>query len=250
MPEISVIIALRDRSGNRLANCLRSLRWQSVDREQIEIVLSDFGSDAQHAASIAVMAAEYEAVVERTETNALWNRSRALNLGIQAATGHLALCTDADMIFAPDFVEEVLRVHAEAGDAMVVCRCHDLPASSAETRWQLTDFETLKSKASERQTSGTGACQAVRRQFFSDVRGYDEAFKYWGAEDDDMLHRAERYGLQVRWLPETTSMLHQWHPTMKHDKRVQRKLNEWRLRLTRHRIVKNLAGWGHVGTAG
>jgi glycosyltransferase involved in cell wall biosynthesis len=249
MSEISVIIALRDRSGTRLANCLRSLRWQTVDCADVEIVLSDFGSDLQHAASIAEMADEYGAVVERTETDAVWNRSRALNLGIQAATGRLALCTDADMIFAPDFLAAVLQSHASEPDAMVVCRCHDLPESLAETPWQRSDFALLRSKAAERHLSGTGACQAVRRQFFNDVRGYDEAFEYWGAEDDDMLHRAQRYGLQVCWLPKSTSMLHQWHPTMKNDKWLQRKINEWRLKLTRHNVVKNRAGWGHIGAA-
>ena len=84
------MIPIRDRSGQRLENCLRSLRWQrGVERQQVEIVLSDFGSSAEHATSIAALAQAYDAVVTTEETEALWNRSRALNLGIQAASGEL-----------------------------------------------------------------------------------------------------------------------------------------------------------------
>lgn len=246
-PEITVVVPVRNRSGDRLSNCLRSLRWQDVPAGSVEIVVSDFGSDPHHARSIDALAAQFSTVIERNSTGGLWNRSRALNLGVQAATGRLVMCTDADMIFAPDFLASVLRAHAASADALVVCRCHDLPQEVAEQPWQVADFEALRDKSLQRDTTGTGACQVARRAFFTDVRGYDEAFEHWGAEDDDMLHRAQQYGLSVVWLPTTTAMLHQWHPTMKNDKWLQRKFNEWRLKLTRHRVVKNRSGWGHVG---
>ena len=249
MPSISVIIALRDRSGQRLANCLRSLRWQTAPTAKVQLVLSDFGSEPRHAASIRKLADEMGAVVARTDTDEVWNRSRALNIGIQAADAPIVMCTDADMIFAPNFLASVLQAHADEPNSMVVSRCHDLPESVAEQPWQVADFPTLLERASLRDTTGTGACQAAPRAFFEQVRGYDEAFKYWGAEDDDMLHRARKSGLQVTWLPGTTAMLHQWHPTMKNDRWLQRKVNEWRLKLTRHVLVKNRGGWGARGPA-
>ena len=54
---------------------------------------------------------------------------------------------------------------------------------------------------------------------------------------------AERYGLTLSWL-EGTTMLHQWHPTMKRDKPLRFHINRIRYKLTRHQVVKNRGGWG------
>ncbi len=244
-PAISVIVPIRNRSGTRLRNCLASLRWQDCG-EPVEVVLSDFGSDPGHAASVAELAAEFDATLVRTDTAEIWNRSKALNIGIRAAAADVVMCTDADMLFAPGFIAGVIARWREEGDGIVVSRCHDLPDDVPEQPWQRGDFSALLGRASLRDTTGTGACQAARKSFFEHARGYDEAFKYWGAEDDDMLSRAGRSGLEVRWLDGSAQMLHQWHPTMKNDKWLQRRINKWRMRFTRHVVVKNPRGWGGV----
>ena len=58
MPQISVIVPLRDRSGTRLANCLRSLRWQD-DAPELELVLADYGSVEEHARGIDELAERF-----------------------------------------------------------------------------------------------------------------------------------------------------------------------------------------------
>lgn len=243
-PLLSVVIPVRDRAGTRLENCLRSLRWQEFDGG-IEIVVSDFGSRPDEVAPLQALCARHDARLVRTETDALWNRSRALNVGIQASAGRYILCTDADMLFSPDFCSAIVDAQREYDDrALVLCRCHDLPESVAEEPRALEEFDALRAQAAVRMTSGTGACQAATRDYFFAVRGYDEAYEYWGAEDNDMVSRAGRYGLQSVWLPERPAMLHQWHPTMKNDRWFRRKLNEWRYRLTRFVVVKNRRGWG------
>ena len=243
-PTLSVVIPVRNRAGTRLENCLRSLRWQQFDGG-LEVVVSDFGSDASEVAPLQALCDRQGARLVRTETDALWNRSRALNVGIQASAGRYVLCTDADMLFSPDFADHVVRAQREADErALVLCRCHDLPEEVEEVPRALEEFDALRAKASVRQTSGTGACQVATRAFFVAVRGYDEGYEYWGAEDNDMVSRATRYGLQPVWLPEAPAMLHQWHPTMKNDRPFRRKWNEWRYRLTRRVVVKNRKGWG------
>ena len=196
--------------------------------------------------ALAALAERHGARLVRTETSALWNRARALNLGIQASSGDLVLCTDADMLFSPDFLSAVAGAHAAAADhGLVLCRCHDLPAGAVEHAAALAEFDDLRARSEVRQTSGTGACQAAKRSFFCAVRGYDEAFVYWGAEDNDMVHRAGRYGLKAVWLDETPAMLHQWHTTMKNDRPLRRKWNSWRYKLTKWQVVKNRGGWGN-----
>ena len=82
-PLLSVIIALRNRTGPRLENCLMSLRAQRTASGEpfaagvVEILLSDFGSDPGPAREIVELADRHGARVVRTDTAALWNRSAA-----------------------------------------------------------------------------------------------------------------------------------------------------------------------------
>jgi glycosyltransferase involved in cell wall biosynthesis len=248
MPRLSAIIPVRNRAGTRLRNCLASLRWQQLPAEQLEIVLSDFGSDDAHAASIRELAEQFDARVTRVEEFGDWNRSRALNLGIQASTGDYVFCTDADMIFAPNFVPEILAVHdrkqASSGKALVVCHCTDLPESVPEREYQLEDFERLRAAGNCRRSPGTGACQSAEREFFFTARGYDEKFIHWGSEDTDMRDRAIASGLEMVYISDHTAMLHQWHPTSRFSRLIQNRKNAIRWYFTRKQVVKNLDGWG------
>lgn len=247
-PAISVVIPVRNRSGTRLDNCLASLRWQTVPENQVEIVLSDFGSDLPNRASVAAGAERAGARVAYTETAEIWNRSRALNLGIQATTGDVVLCTDADMIFAPNFLEVILETRRASGrPRMIHCACHDLPEDVPERPWAVADFEALRARGEFRDLGGTGACQAASREFYFRVRGYDEKYLHWGAEDIDMTRRARRAGLEIVWISDRTAMLHQWHRKVHLDDEAQWKLNRWRFKLTGWIVVKNRRGWGGIG---
>jgi len=244
-PILSVIVPVRDRSGVRLENCLRSLRWQQIDQTRVEIIVSDFGSNSDHARSIDALAATYRCRLRRVATREVWNRSRALNIGIRAAQGDYVLCTDADMIFAPNFLAVTLAAHHRAADrSFVVCRCLDLPQTVPSQLWGDEDFARLSARASLRQTFGTGACQSALRSFFEWVRGYDEKYLFWGKEDTDMLVRAMHYGLDLIWIDGQTGMLHQWHRKRKEDAQFFWTLNRLRFALTKHKIVKNSDRWG------
>lgn len=241
---LSAIIPVRNRSGPRLRNCLRSLRWQT---REVEIVVSDYGSTSEHAASIRELADQFGAKVVRTEEFSDWNRSRALNLGLQQASGDYLLCTDADMIFAPNFTEAILDVHARMPNkALVVCACWDLPQSVPEQDWELEDFPRLHEQSKRRKSIGTGACQSASREFFFHARGYDESYVHWGSEDSDMRDRALKYGLSQEWISEQTQMLHQWHPTSRYSRLLQNRKNALRYWFTRHHVVKNPERWGNL----
>jgi glycosyltransferase involved in cell wall biosynthesis len=238
---ISAVIPLRNRTGIRLENCLRSLRWQELQAPaDLEIVLSDFGSDPEHASSIDAIAKKYGARVVRTRTEETWNRSRALNVALRSVQTPISLCTDADMLFESNFVRSILDALGDApGRALVLCRCRDLPDLGPERPFEERDYPELKVRASMRVAMGTGACQATATDWFSSVGGYDEKYVYWGFEDKDMVHRAAKAGLELLWIHERTSMLHQWHPRTIADRRVRVYLNKIRYYLTRGIIVKN-----------
>lgn len=243
-PHLTVLIPIRNRAGQRLDNCLRSLRWQSLPSAEFEILISDFGSTRESRTDIEKAAARHGARVLHATTDAPWNRSRALNLGIQEARGENVLCTDCDMIFAPNFLVTVLAALKEhRGRALVVSRCWDLPSDVPEGPHEVEDFPALLARATLRPSHGTGACQATLRRWFEEVRGYDEKYVYWGFEDKDLLRRAKRSGLTLAWIHEQTSMLHQWHISQ-NDRPLRKALNHWRFRLTGWGVRRNRGGWG------
>lgn len=244
-PTLSVVIALRDRGGVRVDNCLRSIRWQDLPAEEVELILSDFGSDRAHQKELRSLAEANEARVLHTVTSETWNKSRALNIGIRAARGRYILCTDCDMVFAPNFLSTLLDTQrAEDDRAFVLCQSRDLPASWAERRWSLSDLETLIEGSSYRARPGTGACQMATRAFFEELRGYDEGYRGWGQEDSDMTYRAGRAGRVLRWVEDQTAMMHQWHPSNRRRWPIQKTLNDLRFHLTKRQVRKNPGGWG------
>lgn len=244
-PLLSVIVPVRNRAGRRLENCLRSLRWQDLPEDEVEVIVSDFGSAPEMRAATAALAERFGARVLFTPAEEVWNRSRALNIGIRAARGRYVLCTDADMIFAPTFLRTLVEAQREAEDgALVVCRCRDLPDDVPEQVWQRSDYPALLARAPFREKLGTGACQMARREAFARLHGYDEQYVFWGMEDNDFRFRARRAGLAERWVHERTSMLHQWHPSDRGTRPVRKMLNDLRFHLTKWRRVKNRRRWG------
>jgi hypothetical protein len=59
-----------------------------------------------------------------------------------------------------------------------------------------------------------------------------------------MRHRSGLWGLNLTWVHERTSMLHQWHPSDRGTKPIRKMLNDIRFHLTKRRVRKNPSGWG------
>lgn len=248
---LSIVIPVRDRAGARLENCLKSLRWQ--DTAAFEILVPDYGSRPEIAAQLDRLGERYDARVLHIDAPGIWNKPHALNIGIRAAKGEYVLCTDADMIFAPTFLS-VLQRKLDRDRVLVVCEARNLPESVPERSWEKDEFSKLVAASSMRKAGtrkkphsmGTGACQATERAFFERVHGYDEGYVAWGCEDGDLLSRAVEAGLKLEWIHDETTMLHQWHPTLRRARRWLYYKNKLRLTFTRKQIVKNLDGWGRL----
>ncbi len=253
---VAVVIPIRDRAGARVRNVLASLGWQSARAR--EVIVVSHGSQPHIDAELAELCGAFGARLIRCgDPSEPWRKPVALNTGIRGAlTEPTWLATlDADMILAPNFLRSVVDLLESEPQSFVMCQSSDLPsritlpASHEELLWQLP---LLKHCAAVRGQHGTGGIQAAARDFFMRVRGYDERFEWWGAEDGDMAARARASGLGCRWLTEQTFMLHQWHPkrhaVLEGDERRERAAQAWQEnhRLAREdaSIVRNAGGWG------
>ena len=108
---VTVCICTHERTGY-LRTCLDSLRQQTVGLDGFTIVVVDSCSGPEAAAEIArLVAAMPNATLVRADILGI---SLARNAGARAATGDYVAYIDDDAQAAPDWVEQIMRVVAEA----------------------------------------------------------------------------------------------------------------------------------------
>ena len=241
---LSVVIPVRNRAGTSLRNTLESLHWQNIG-QPAEILIVDHGSDPDQRTALRDICKSAGArLIPIGTPERPWNKPLALNRGIRAtdARSRQVLVMDADILLAPDF----FGAASEKGDALVLCRCGDLPQSAripGDKAALRRAFPSLRSRARLRPASSTGGVQWAPRAFFFSVQGYDEDLLWWGAMDNDMVRRAREAGLPVVWVSDETGILHQWHPRkhaiLDNQREVCAAQDAWR---RNHRLMNERAG--------
>jgi hypothetical protein len=207
---LTVVIPVQDRAGSRLHNLLRSLRAQRTASAP-HVVIVDYGSAAHQAAEVAALAQEYGADVLRVPGPLEWNRARALNLGLRSARSAYVLVADADLVFRNDYAATAVEALHEDPRRLVVSRMLDLPEGDAVEIDQ-DRVEELRTLAQSRYGDGAHpSIVAVSREALELVGGYDEAFRLWGSEDEDLFRRLRSLGLEPYDVSDQSSYLHQWH---------------------------------------
>lgn len=257
---LAVVIPVRDRAGQRLRNALWSLAWQSTG-QPAQILVVSHGSRPEIDRELSTLCVEVGAtLIAVGDPSQPWNKPFALNNGIRAVAPGLdfVMTMDADMILAPNFLAVVSACLEQRRSSLVLCQSLDLPQRARlpdDPDRLLAQFDRLRALATPRHRGGTGGIQAARRDFFFQVRGYDEDLIWWGAMDGDMVKRARLAGLRVVWIDDRTTMLHQWHPRKYAVLNCRKEINQaqraWRQNheLVRSRsaiLQRNVGGWGGI----
>lgn len=209
-PDVSVIIPFRNRDLTRLEVAIRCLSKAASD-VSVEIIVSDFGSDAQDEVRNLCMA--HGAQVVRTEADH-WSRSACLNRGIAQASGRYIQCNDADMLWAPRSLGRHVAKLDRSPGGFINFQVWDLPPeltesllSGAEPDW---DLLRINSHAHSRWGHGLilSPAQAIRS-----VGGFDERMHTYGLEDLDLTKRLRSAGWRQRWAGnDGDELFHIWHP--------------------------------------
>ncbi len=207
---ITVVIPVQDRAGSRLRNLLRSLHAQKSE-SACHVLVVDYGSAPGHAADVASLAQEHGADVLRMAGPLEWNRARALNLGWRSAKTAYVLFADADLVFRNNYARIAVETLHEDPRRLVVSRMLDLPEGHSVEIDQ-DNVDALGILAQSRNGNGAHpSIVAVSREAMELVGGYDEAFRLWGSEDEDLFRRLRSLGLDPYDVSDRTSYLHQWH---------------------------------------
>ncbi len=113
------------------------------------------------------------ALVVRVPAQASFNASAARNAGARSADAPWICFVDSDVILAPEFSETMKPLLAPGG--------------------------YYRAFSSDRGLGGTFICS---RADFERAGGYDEMYRCWGEEDNDLYDALQFVGLQSRELPE------------------------------------------------
>jgi len=246
---ISIVIPLRFNSNNSRIDqfkfCLESIANQTVT-SLIEIVIGDYGSKSKYLTLIEELCQKFDAKFFHQGTNEIWNRARALNIGIRNSdpNSRYIFACDIDLILRNNCIEKILENVEE--NKLIISEIRDLPETGFPDLFDVQeDFFKLDALRSSPRPLGLGNCCFPRDWIFK-IRGYDEEFKGWGGEDDDLIKRAKLDNLKIIRLHDL--VYHQWHKSLFDDKEIIpfREANRKRLKELNTLIRNEGKEWGQI----
>ena len=176
LPQIALLIsAYNERSviGEKLRNAI-ALNYPE-DRIEI-IVISDCSDDGTDEI-VKQFGLEGVRLVRQGER---LGKSTGLNLGVQEASGQILVFSDANSIYRPDAIRNLVRHFSDPAVGYVVGNCAYVDASTQAASavseglyWKLETW--LKERESDfgSVVGGDGAIYAIRRELFTPLRATD-----------------------------------------------------------------------------
>lgn len=252
--DVTVIVAHRNRADYRLRNALRSIQEQAYPAGGIRILVVDYGSDPQQLERLLAIAEPLavECLPVRGQGN--WNRAHCLNIGIKRAQTKFVMVTDVDVMLARNYLAEAIAALHRDPLSAVFAPCVHLPescaghleAASLSPGW--LDLEALKLLGRIKTADAfSPGMVATYTHFLHEIRGYDEFYHTYGAEDSDVAQRFLSLGLRHVSIADRTFYLHQWHVKFEGvrsdslQQTIQRNVQHFK---STHSIKRNAAGWG------
>lgn len=247
-PKLSVVICFKDWGLERLTGVTQSI-FQSNLGDDIEVIISDYGSidSSGYEDSLSGLGARYFYF----ETDGVWSRSRALNLGIKEARGKFVVTTDSDMVFTPSTFPTLLKKLEDNPRCSYILQCRDLPEGIEHEQLlsDSADWQAIDAVSKLRPRWGMGGLIAFHRYAYQEIRGLDERFEVYGGEDLDLAKRLVRAGYKRIWIEDPRiKMYHVWHPS---SRQLADETPEGRAAIARntsihkqdYSIVRNLERW-------
>lgn len=211
-PRISAVIPTRDRA-DLLGASLRSLGEQTMDLDEIEVVVVDDGSVDHTAAVCAELAGRLPLVYHRIASSGI---SAAKNLGLFAASAPVVLFFDDDDVAHPDLLRQHVRSHDEHPDEAVAVlgrtewasqlMVTDLMRYVTEVGKFLFDYSFIEDGAVLDHTFFWGGRASCKRMFLAAEGIFDPAFRF-GCEDIELGYRLARRGFKVVYNAQALSFM-------------------------------------------
>jgi predicted glycosyltransferase involved in capsule biosynthesis len=214
--KIDYVVGYRERGLLRLSNFLNSLKNQKigVTGDEVGIIVSVYGGSMipkKFSDTFPNVRFVY------TKAKGLWNRSKALNIGIRASYADVICCTDVDMIFSPNVAQETLKFFKKNENTYVYTNLYKMTKED----WLNVDDEPISNTDLKKfihgynkfTMVGTGGYQCMSKHNWNYIGGYRECYEGWGIEDTELYKRVYMFCSysQVKKLPDECIIVHQYH---------------------------------------
>lgn len=187
-----------------LVYCLTAVRKQEFS--DFECIVIDYGSVAPVQKKIKKYVKKYKFEYLRGE-GTIWSRSRSLNLGIDAAKGDIIMFIDADCVMRTDYIAKNVAT-VGAGDNIFACNpVYDTNKGVKKS----ADATSLASFCGQKPRPGGISHIGIRREWLMTHGGFNNAYRGWGGEDNDLWFRLRKSGNKPKYTK--TAAYHLWHPT-------------------------------------
>jgi len=170
LPRVTLIISAYNESAV-IAEKLDNALALDFPRKQLEIIVI---SDSSNDGTDEIVKGYFERGVRLIRQPERLGKSSGLNLGVPEATGEIVVFSDANAIFQPDAIHQLVqhfsdpRVGYVVGNARYASHAGQAPSAESEgLYWKLETW--LKQKESDfgSVVGGDGAIYAIRRELFT-----------------------------------------------------------------------------------
>ena len=203
LPMVSVLVPARNEAAN-IGLLLTALRAQQYPASRTEVIVIDDHSEDDTAAIVQTFSEVTLLSLQEDGINAY--KKKALEKGVAHAIGELIICTDADCIPGPQWIELIashyIRTKAKFIAAPVLLQHRQ--------NWlgylQALDFMVLQGITgagiqSEKLLMANGANLAYPRSVFLEVNGYAGADQVASGDDFFLLHKiSDLYPHHIAYL--------------------------------------------------
>lgn len=231
-PQVSLVITTYQ-MPRHLERVLASVAQQTMAR-QMEVIVADDGSTDDTEQVVRSFARRVPFPVHFvSQPHEGFRLSRCRNMGAAKASSPHLVFLDGDCLIPPDHVEQHLRSHKPGVVTNTYCVRIDEPTSKQITLdlvnsnkyGELISSRELRRLAKinlkawfytwlrhPKKPALRGGNAGISRADYLRVNGYDENFRGWGCEDDDMGNRLRAAGLRIHYILHRTRTYHLWHP--------------------------------------
>lgn len=205
---VTVLVPARNESRN-IVDCLRSLVAQDFPAHLLQIIVIDDASEDDTAKKVMGMAENYpfiQCLQLEPQASLQSHKKRAIEKGIDAATGELIVCTDADCTMGPHWLSALVFAKEQYGLQFVAAPVRYQAGNSLLPVFQTLDFTTLQgitgaSVSQKFHSMCNGANIAYSKAAFVEVGGFSGIDQLPTGDDMLLMHKIfKRYPNGVKWL--------------------------------------------------
>lgn len=233
LADVSVIVCTYQRP-NHLRRCLESIAKQKCPDYAYEVIVADDGSEDETSNLVREFSCQVDFRVKfTTHPHEGFQLCKTRNEGVRASHSPYLLFVDGDCLLPPDHLQAHLNQRRKnttlAGWAVFLDEETSNRISLEEIGthaylnwipdnklrvirkkyWKSLFYNFIRHPSKPKLT---GLNLGIWREDFDRINGFDENFRGWGNEDDDMCQRLRRAGVKIAPVFPWIWTVHLWHP--------------------------------------